>query len=266
MTAPTHAAKGVGESTAPLLTCLLDSLSRHTGLLPPVDYSSLLLPVLRASGCGLALQQACVRCLARSKGGQGFKHLLLHCTSPHVFTSLQSDCQHFLLENLHLYMTTLHSHNRLAPFLCEVAATIYSHLCPAALTSLLRGLAGGLSSEGLSAPVSSVLRTVISVLHDLLCEAVAERLAEDTCPPHTLVSLLLVTPIWRELARCRGLAEAPSTEESGGPGGVDVAEQLCPHVEVAVQCGLVRSGSQSFKSLLPALQWVLEALPGKLRA
>ena len=159
-------------------------------------------------------------------------------------------------------MAVLHSHHRLAPFLCEVAAAISSSLHPTTLTSLLRGLVGGFSAEGLSGGVRSVLRGVVCVLYSLVSEAVAGRVTEDTCPPNTLISLLLDTPIWKEVAQCQDLAGTV------GPGpGVDFTKQVCPHVEIAVRCARVRSDSQCFKSLLPALEWVLEALPGEtLRA
>ena len=54
-----------------------------------MDYSSLFLPaLLTKEGCGPQLQVACLKCLVAARG-QGFKHLLLYCTLPHVFPVLQ---------------------------------------------------------------------------------------------------------------------------------------------------------------------------------
>ena len=75
-----------------LLTCLLQALALQgtdTGALPPADYSSLLLPPLRGHGLESEFTRTCIRCFTKSKEGQGFKHLLIFWTMPHVFPLLK---------------------------------------------------------------------------------------------------------------------------------------------------------------------------------
>ncbi len=74
-----------------MLTSLVQVLAlQHSdkGALPPANYSSLLLPTLVGRG-GSEFTQTCIRCFTKSKGGQGFKHLIAHWTTPHVFPLLQ---------------------------------------------------------------------------------------------------------------------------------------------------------------------------------
>lgn len=260
-------AQPLTQQTGAVLTALLQGLSQQPGLLPPMDYSSLLLPCLLASGgCGPELQQASLQCLARTKEGQGFKHVVLYCTLPHVFPLLQEKSQMLLLECLPLCVATLHGCQHLDGFLCQVAMTLSSGLLPphsqALLVASLQGVHHSLAAEGLDVAIRRTLTSGLKVLHRTMCQSVRGMTAQ----PCTVHSLLHNKLLWRELARCSALAELellPAQSRGEEPAQSRALEDGARIVGLAVCFALVVESAKPFKHLTPVVHCLLSCLPAR---
>ena len=142
-----------------------------------------------------------------------------------------------------------------------MTVTISSSLpSPSLLTSYIRGLRRALSEEGVGVGVESTLRSGLHILYRQVCDTVSLCIPEDMqevkekerakgkVTPSDLVALLSNTSVWKEMAPCLTVPLSPT--------------QHCPYVDIAVRCSQLAGGLQPFKTLSPALDWLLETLPG----
>lgn len=205
---------------------LLQALTSSEIQLPPVDFSSVLIPFCRNQG----LQSSCIDCLLHNcKESQGFRLLASHCCDTRVFTSLKMEQQCKMAENLPRLVASLRGplQSRYIQFLCALSLQALSQ-SDTLLEALLKGLLLCFQQDSLS---KTLLTAAVSELYR---ELDSSQRALGIAGPTTL----------QTLAACLSHGDATATNHSSS-------------LQYIVHCCWVISGDVKFSEIQSSIEWAL---------